>query len=143
MNRQVSIRIATACVVLATLGIGPRVAAQAAMPQPQTQGDVTFLNGGAGDEEVQFIKRSMKDYSLALSFARSTASSAEYVASVVVTIKDSKGATVFESSSVGPWLLVRLPAGRYTVVASYHDVTQNRPVTAVRSATSVTTFSWT
>ena len=141
MNRQASIWIAAACVALASYGPA-RAFAQAALPQPQTQGDVTFLNGGAGDEEVQFIKRSMKDYSLALGFARSTAASAEYVASVAVTIKDAKGATVFESSSVGPWLLLRLPAGKYSVVASYHDVTQTRPVTAARSAPTPTTFVW-
>lgn len=115
---------------------------QAAMPQPQTQGDVTFLNGGAGGEEVQFIKQSMKDYSLALAFARGASPGAEYVASVAITIKDAKGRTVFESPSVGPYLLLRLPSGKYSAVATYHDVSQNRPVTASASASSVVTFAW-
>ncbi len=116
--------------------------AQAALPQPQKQGDVVYLNGGAGDEEVQFIRQSMKDYSLALAFSRAGSPTAEYVASVSVTIKDARGGTVFESSSAGPYLLVRLPAGRYSVVATYQDVTQTRPVTAGRSASVPTTFVW-
>lgn len=120
----------------------PSAFAQAAMPQPQTQGDVTFLNGGAGDEEVQFVKRSMKDYTLALAFARAASPGAEYVASVVVTVKDAKGRTVFESPSAGPYLLLKLPTGRYSVVATYHDVTQTRPVSAARSAATPTTFTW-
>ena len=129
--------------LVAALSLAAVVAAhgQAALPQPQTFGDVSYLNGGAGDEEVQFIKRSMKDYTLALAFSHAGAPRAEYVATMAITIKDAKGATVLESPSVGPYLLVKLPAGRYTVVATYHDVTQSRPVTAAASA-PLTTFVW-
>ena len=121
---------------------GASAFAQAPLPQPQTQGDVTYLNGGAGDEEVQFIKQSMKDYSLALAFARGSSPRAEYVASVVVTIKDAKGRTVFESPSAGPYLLVKLPAGKYSVVASYHDETRTRPVDVGRAPGPLITFEW-
>ncbi len=116
--------------------------AQAPLPKPQIQGDVAFLNGGAGDEEVQFIKQSMKDYTLALSFARSVSPRAEYIASVAITIKDGKGTTVFESPSVGPYLLVKLPAGKYSVVATYHDETQTRPVSVGKSAGPLMTFAF-
>jgi hypothetical protein len=113
--------------------------AQAPMPQPQTEGGVTYLNGGAGDEEVQFIKQSIKDYSLALAFSRT---GGEYVASVSITIKDAKGATVFEAPSVGPYLLVKLAPGKYSVVASYQGDAQTRPVTVGKSASSLITFGW-
>ena len=117
--------------------------AQAPLPTPQTQGGVTFLDGGAGDEEVQFIRQSMKDDSLALAFARGSSPSAEYVASVAVTIQDTKGRTVFASPSAGPYLLVKLPAGTYSVVASDHDETRTRPVTVGRAPGSLITFAWT
>jgi hypothetical protein len=116
--------------------------AQAPLPKPQIQGDVAYLNGGAGDEEVQFIKQSMKDYSLALSFARAVSPRAEYVASVAITIKDGKGRTVFESPSVGPYLLLKLPPGKYSVIASYHDETQTRPIPVGKSAGPLVTFMW-
>lgn len=113
--------------------------AQAPMPQPLTQGGVSYLNGGAGSEEVDFIKSSMKDYSLALSFSQATG---EYVADVAVTIKDGKGATVFDAPSTGPYLLVKLPPGRYTVVASYQNEAKTRAVSLGRAAASLTTFQW-
>ena len=116
--------------------------AQAPLPQPQQQGGIAYLNGGAGDEEVQFIKQSMKDYSLALEFGRAGSPRAEYVATVAITIKDAGGATVFEAPSVGPYLLVKLPAGKYSVVATYQDVTQTRPVTVATTARAPTTFTW-
>lgn len=118
------------------------VHAQVALPQPQTLGGVTYLNGGAGDEEVQFIKQSMKDYTLALGFTRVGSPRAEYVASVAVTIRNAKGETVFEAPSVGPYLLLKLPAGPYSVAATYQDQSQTRPVTAGKSGASLVTFQW-
>ena len=112
------------------------------MPQQQLLGDVAYLNGGAGDEEVQYVKQSMKEYSLALAFARAGSPRAEYVASVSVTIKDAKGATVFELPSVGPYLLVKLPPGKYSIVAIYNDATQTRPVSVGKNVGPLTTFTW-
>ena len=137
MHHRITVWIAALAIGCATLPAH----GQAPMPQQQLLGDVAYLNGGAGDEEVQFIKQSMKDYTLALAFARG-ASPAEYVASVAVTIKDAKGQTVFETASVGPYLLVKLPPGKYSVVANYHDVSLTRPVTAGKSAGPLVTFIW-
>jgi hypothetical protein len=113
--------------------------AQAPLPQPQTQNGVTYLNGGAGDEEIQFLKSSMKNYSLALVFSRT---GGEYVASVAVTVKDGKGATVFEAPSVGPYLLLKLPAGKYAVIANYQNEAKTLPVSVGKSATAATSIQW-
>ncbi len=115
--------------------------AQAPMPQPQMQGSVAYLNGGAGDEEVQYIKQSMKDYSMALAFARAASPRAEYVATVAVSVKDGKGNAVFEVPSVGPYLLLKLPAGSYAVTATYQGQAQTRTVSAGNSGALVT-FEW-
>ena len=126
-----------ALVIAAVAAAGAQ--AQAPLPQPQTQNGVTYLNGGAGDEEVQSIKASMKDYSLALLFSRT---GGDYVASVAVTIKDAKGATVFETPSAGPYLLVKLPPGKYSVVAQYQNESKTQPVTVDRVARTPVSFVW-
>ena len=144
MTRQATRRVASACVFVA-LAFGAVSAAraqEAPMPQQQLLGDVAYLNGGAGDEEVQYVKQSMKEYTLALAFARAGSPRAEYVASVSVTIKDAKGATVFELPSVGPYLLVKLAPGKYSVVAIYNDATQTRPVTVGKGVGPLVTFTW-
>ena len=48
---------------------------------------------------------------------------------------------MFESPSVGPYLLLKLPAGSYSVTASYQSQAQTRPVTAGKSG-SLVTFEW-
>ena len=145
MNRRIMKRLVrggAAALALAAVVASPLVSAQAPLPKPQMQGSVEYLNGGAGDEEVQFVRQSMKDYTLALGFANGARPRPEYVASVAVSIKDRSGQTVFEAPSVGPFLLVKLPPGAYTVVATYQSQSQTRPVTAGKSASSIVEFAW-
>ena len=144
MTSQARQLIAGSCVAIALAfgAIATATAQEAPMPQQQLLGDVAYLNGGAGDEEVQYIRQSMKEYTLALAFARAGSPRAEYVASVSVTIKDARGQTVFELPSVGPYLLVKLPPGRYSVVAIYNDATQTRPVSVGKTGGPLVTFTW-
>lgn len=138
MSHVLRIRAARSLIFVGGVAACCFAAAQAPMPQPHTEDGVTYLNGGAGDEEIQFVKQSLKDYTLALAFSRS---SGEYVASVAVTIKDMKGATVFEEPSVGPYLLVKLPPARYSVTANYQGDSKTQPVTASHKA-SIVNFAW-
>ena len=133
-------RLAAVSALVAGLGFASLASAQAPMPQQQMQGSVAYLNGGVGDEEVQYIKQSMKDYSMALVFARAASPKAEYAADVAVTVKDRKGNTVFEVPAVGPYLLLKLPAGSYAVTATYHGQAQTRTVSAGKPA--LVTFEW-
>jgi hypothetical protein len=113
--------------------------AQSPLPQQQTQSGVAYLNGGIGDDESQYIKSSMKDYTLGLLFSRA---GGEYVASVAVTIKDAKGATAFEVPSAGPYLLVKLPPGKYSVVANYQGDSKTQPVTVAGPVKTPVSFQW-
>ena len=139
--KKISIhRFAAASALAAVLGFSSAAFAQAPMPAQQMQGSVAYLNGGAGEEEVQYIKQSMKDYSMALAFAQAASPRAEYVANVAVTVKDRKGGTVFDVPAAGPYLLLKLPAGSYAVTATYQGQAQTRTVSAGKP--SLVTFEW-
>jgi len=56
-----------------------------------------------------------KDYSLLMMFSKSTG---PYLANITVEVKDAKGEVVLATTSTGPWLFAKLPAGDYTVVAT-------------------------
>ena len=138
------IKVLSSSIIAAAVivGAGSLAFAQAPMPQQKLQNSVAYLDGGAGDEEVQFIKQSMRDYSMALAFARSASPRAEYVAEVAVTVRDAKGQTVFDLPSSGPYLLLKLPAGSYQVTATYQGKAQTRRVSSGKAA-SLVTFQWT
>ncbi len=111
------------------------------MPSEQVLGDIPYLNGGVGEEEVQYIKGLVKDYTMRLAFSRAGRPRAEYVANVAVTVTDAKGRAVFELASAGPYLLLKLPPGNYSVTATYEDQAVTRPVPA-RKGSALTNFVW-
>lgn len=110
------------------------------LPAVQQQGQVQYLTGGFGHDESEAIKAASSNYPLALTFA-STQGGA-YLADVQVTITDAQGNTVLDATADGPFLLVKLPAGRYTVSARFNGNEQTRHVAVPAHGTARQTFTW-
>lgn len=92
--------------------------------QPQTQGNVSYMCGGVGQNEAEYMKQAARDYDVMLTFA---SRSGAYLADVDVSIANARGETVLETRCEGPIMLVSLPrAGTYRVHAETagHDVRQ-------------------
>lgn len=87
------------------------------LPPMKTQGSVTYLTGGIGKDEADALRAAAPKYPLALEFVQNAKPKGEFLANVDVTIKDHAGKTVIDTVSDGPFLLAKLPPGRYTVVA--------------------------
>lgn len=101
-------------------------AGAATLPAPQTLNGITYLSGGIGREEVAAIKAEAKNYPLSLVFSAGPRHA--FVAEVKVTIKDKAGKALLDGASGGPIVLVKLPAGTYTVHAVQGGVALNRTV---------------
>jgi len=99
---------------------------QTGMPQTQTQGDVSFVSGGVGLDESTALRRAQRQWPLSLRF---TGPGSEYVSDVHVQIVDGSGATVLDATSQGPYMLVRLRPGRYTVHVSHGSTDRSQAVT--------------
>ncbi|CAB3806166.1 carboxypeptidase-like regulatory domain-containing protein [Pararobbsia alpina] len=96
----------------------PLTSAQTTAPPEQLQG--VYVSGGIGLDEVAAIKHIAAHYPLALEFARKAVPQNEYMSDVKVAVKDHAGKTVFSATSDGPFLLVKLPAGNYSVSVDRH-----------------------
>ena len=122
----------TAAGVLFAISLGAAGAALAqssdALPPAQTQGSVTFVTGGVGQDEAAAMKAAENSYPLALEFVKRAPPNGEFLANVDVTIKNRSGDTVLTTTSDGPFLLAKLPAGRYTVVAEVDGQTKTRSI---------------
>lgn len=103
---------------------GMRNDARPASGTPQRQGPVEYVNGGVGDEGVERIKSEAADYSLQMLFH---GQQGEYVAADQVTIRRG-GEVLLDLPNAGPYVLVKLPPGRYTVESRYQGRTQTRTV---------------
>jgi hypothetical protein len=100
---------------------------------------VTYVTGGAGTEAVDRLRAMEKDFNLKLVFALGNG---EYLADVDVSVVDAANRVVLDTSSEGPWLLARLPAGNYQVNANYHGSVERRAVAVGATTLRTIDFRW-
>ena len=87
-----------------------------------------YVSGGVGDSEQRALQADRGRYSLwAVTAARG---SGAFLADVRVRVTDQRQRTVFDGALDGPWLMIDLPRGRYTVEAT-HDGQTVRRTTAI------------
>ena len=109
------------------------------MPQVQQQGDVSYVSGGVGLDESKALLSAEREWPLALRF---TQRSGEYVADVRVQITDSHGASVLDTTSRGPYMLVKVRPGRYSVHVSHAGVDKTSAVTVGANGSARASFIW-
>ena len=81
----------------------------------EAQQGIAYVTGGVGVDERKSLKALRDEFSVKLRFA---VQEGAYLANVEVQIQDAKGKPVLESTSSGPWFMVDLEPGTYTVLAS-------------------------
>jgi len=90
--------------------------------QPREAAGVPYLSGGVGDEERRQMLAQAARFPLRMVFSLP---SGAYMVADEVTISGPHG-VVFSARDAGPWLMLALPPGRYTVKASFNGVVQQR-----------------
>ncbi len=107
--------------------------------QPQQQGDIIFVSGGAGEEDRDALKQVESQYNLRLLFA---ARNGDYLANVAVTLADAHGKVVLDTIADGPIFYARVPAGRYRVTVSNEGQSQSRDINLSRDGAVRQDFYW-
>ncbi|HXF67284.1 MAG TPA: carboxypeptidase regulatory-like domain-containing protein [Burkholderiales bacterium] len=99
--------------------------AAGAQTGPERGGAIAHASGGIGVDEQERLLAREKEFNLKLVFSLVQGN---YVADVAVKIADAKGRSLLEHLAPGPFFLARLPAGQYTVAATYEGRTLTRKV---------------
>jgi hypothetical protein len=100
----------------------------------------TYLNGGVGEDEAQYMRRTAKDWSLRLTFSESKDN--EFVADVDLLITDLRGTPYLHLTGAGPMTYARLPAGKYRVTAQWKEKSETREVTLDGKVGRDVNFHW-
>ncbi|KMY85590.1 putative exported protein [Candidatus Paraburkholderia calva] len=108
------------------------------LPQIQQQGDVSYTSGGVGLYESQALQREKAHWPLSMRF---TGPTADYLSNVHVRIVGKSG-EVLNAEAMGPYMLVKLPAGSYTVYAKYKDQEKKQVVTVSSPGKANAQFHW-
>lgn len=112
------------------------------LPPEKSEGMVSYLTGGIGEDEAAAMKQVESQFPLSLEFVSGGTLRGEYLADVHVTIKDQAGKTALDTVSDGPFLLARLPSGKYTVSAEQNGQTKTRQVVVADNKPQRLTFVW-
>lgn len=92
----------------------------------QSQDGVTYIDGGIGEAERDEIRRRAPEFNLVLLLTERDGS---YLAGAEVLVLDGKQQIRFTDDNAGPFLLLRLPPGRYEIRASVAGERQSSRVT--------------
>lgn len=105
------------------------LAAVAELRPVQVNDNVSYITGGVGLEESTAIKEMRKEYPLTMVFAETTSYGRnQYIYGVEVEIVRGNE-LVFETETKGPYLLVRLPPGTYSITAIHNGIPKSQRVT--------------
>ena len=124
------------------LGAGAALAAVPQLPAEHHQGGVAFITGGIGKDEASAFRSAEKRFPLALEFVERVGKRDEFLAAAEVKVSDSRGRTVLSTSADGPFLLAKVPAGRYTVAVTHGSTTKTRHVVVDAKAGRPIVFEW-
>jgi hypothetical protein len=114
----------------------------AALPPVQSQGQTEYLTGGIGADESEAILQQARSWPLVLELAQSGPARAAYISDVRVTIKDGSDNVILDTVTEGPFLLVRLAPGRYSLDASYESKTLHRDVSIGKGGSNKIILLW-
>jgi hypothetical protein len=91
----------------------------------RTTTGISYVTGGIGVGEQERLNELTSGYNLKLVF---TLEEGNYLADVNVAVKDSRGRTSVQDVADGPFFFAKMPAGQYTVAATYDGKTVTRKV---------------
>ena len=135
--------IATAIAVSGlTLALNAAGAPATHMPATHKQGEVTYITGGVGQTEAEAIKHIARYYPLELEFLLKAEPKDEYLADVKVRIKDARDKMVLNVTADGPFLLAKMPAGKYTVSAERNGKVEHRQIEIAAKEHRRVVFEW-
>jgi len=115
------------------------ISAEAALIEGKTNDGRRYVAGGIGTEEVDTLHQQAPSFSLQLITAARTGA---YLAGTQVRIVGPGNNVVLDTTIDGPWLLVDLPGGNYTVRATHsgHTVEQRLAIAPGKPQRVVLTF---
>lgn len=102
---------------------------------PHRYNDVQVISGGVTLDEAAAVKRMAPQYPLRVVIS---GRGGDYYIAQTMTVRHN-GRVVAEIPDAGPWLLMDLPPGRYTLEGQFEGLTMRRDVTVTGSGTTV---SW-
>ncbi len=113
-----------------------------ALPAELSQGNVRYVTGGVDSDQADAFKRAAPNYPLELLFAQKATPRDVYLADIKVTTRDRSSKVVLNATADGPFLLARLPAGKYQIEADNNGAVKRQAVDILAGKHRRVVFVW-
>jgi len=110
--------------MVVAVALAPAVAAQP-VERILSRDGIAYVSGGIGVSSQERLKMMEPQFNVKLVF---TLNQSNYLADVRVALKDKMGKLLLEDVTDGPIFMARVPAGSYTVSATYSGRAQSRSI---------------
>lgn len=126
--------IAAAPAGSAVASAGVAASSERGLPPAARSAGIEYLTGGIGTAEARAIENAIDRYPLAIELVEKQAGTARdaFTADATVHIRTLAGKPVFEAAARGPFMLVRLEPGAYSLSATLSGRTLHREHVKIR-----------
>ena len=100
-----------------------------------TSDGVPFITGGVGKDERTELKKQFKEYNCRIELANKFG---EYLYKAKVSIRNAQNKEILKTDTAGPWILVRLPEGEYSVVITHKGTKKTLKIAIEKGKKNVT-----
>lgn len=114
----------------------------AQIPDTQYSQGVSYIAGGVGEGETQAILAEAKQWPLLLEMSQIENGRGVWISGVMINILNDKNQTIFNAQADGPYMLINLEAGIYSVQASFNGVQQTKAITIKAGAPQKLSLFW-
>lgn len=111
-------------------------------PKVASARDITYVTGGICKDEAEFMKGIAPKFPLAILLVEKEEGKEVYLADVRVTLINSNNEAVLDVMTEGPFLLVNLPSGDYTISALFHGIPKTKAIKIRDKQHKRVVFSW-
>ena len=114
----------------------------AQIPETKYSQKISYITGGIGDGETQAILTEAKQWPLLLEMSQLENGRGVWIAGAMINILNDQNQTIFNAQADGPYMLVNLGPGSYSVQASFNGVQQIRAVTITADGPQKLSLFW-
>ena len=139
--KKLDVMVLASATFATNLFFAPAAHAQT-LPAQEMQGYVSFVSGGVGEDDAAAMKRAAAGFPLELQFVQKATPRDEFLADVKVKIRDGSKNVVLDAVSKGPFLLAKLPDGKYHVEADYNGIVKRQIVDIRANKHARAVFVW-
>ena len=114
----------------------------AQIPATQHSNGISYISGGVGEEEAVAILAEAKQWPVLLELSQIENGRGVWIFGANIKVSNAKKQVVFNALADGPYMLINLEPGDYTIEASFQGVSQKRALSIKANTSQKISLFW-